>query len=155
MERPSKKSKLKQTKKPIMIAAVIVIAGLGFGGGMQFQKSRTSSTKPSAQQTPANPFAERNATGGLGKVTAISGESITVEQIGTRRPTQDGTAESGSRTYKITGVTKITKSGKAATATDIKIGMTVMIQSSGNNTDATQIRISGATSSATPAAPTN
>lgn len=128
-----------------LFAAVIVVSGLSFLGGMQYQQSKNTGT--SGQQTAiANAksglFGSNNADmpdgprtmfrGAMGQVTTISATSISVKN--------DRTSEN--ETFGITSDTVITNNGATASAGDIKIGDTVMVRaSSSNSKQATRISI--------------
>lgn len=122
--------------------AIIVIGLLGFFGGMQYQKNQDNnlgtsrlaraglSSSSYGQMGPGR----RMRNGGLGQVTAISTTSITVNDI----------RQNQSKTYAITGDTKVTNAGQTAAVSDIKAGNTVIITtSSSDSTTAASIRIGG------------
>lgn len=111
-------------KPLILAAAAIILIGLGFFGGMQYQKSNHKSvTAPTVtnqntggQLGPGSGFGGRRGLGrrNVGQVTAISSTSITIKG-------QSGT----STTLAITGTTTVTNNGQAAAVSDIKVGDTV------------------------------
>jgi len=121
----------RSTKPILMVIAAIVIAALGFIGGVQYQKGHQKTSTSSAASQNGQPgfgtggrgFGGQRPT--FGQVTAISASSITVQA-------QDGT----STTLAITSATAISDSGQTVTASDISVGETVAVVA--NSTDKTQ-----------------
>jgi hypothetical protein len=117
------------------IVAVVVVGAIGFVAGMFYQKGQGGTSLASNNGTSG--FGQMGGTrrmGTFGTVSAVSDTSITVADQ------MSGT----SATYAINSDTKITNDGDTASASDIKTGDTVMIQTgSTTSTDTT----SGSTSS--------
>ncbi len=119
------------TKQLVQIGAAIVLAVIGFYGGIAYQKTKQPSTgaaQLTADQTGlgSDQFRRRMSTS---DVTAISSSSITVKDT-------SGT----SKTYAITSDTTITKDRATATTNDIAIGDTVLVvASSTSSTSASRI----------------
>ncbi len=122
----------------IFVAAGLVIAGLSFALGIQYQKdhiktisSNTVSQNGSGagQQGMQNGFGGRRRFGGqrplLGQVTAVDASSITINA-----------QNSTSTIFAITATTTITDNGQQSTVAAIKIGDNVAIVAS--PTDAKQ-----------------
>jgi co-chaperonin GroES (HSP10) len=125
--------------------AVLVIAGGGFYGGMQYQKNHQPKTSPAAMNTSNlsqnggsefGRFRSGFGNGVIGSVTAISSSSITV----------DDQRSDSSKTYAITSTTTITADQQTVDTTDIKVGDTVIITASSGSSDATRIIVRPSTS---------
>ncbi|HVV26021.1 MAG TPA: hypothetical protein VHC21_03240 [Candidatus Saccharimonadales bacterium] len=120
-----------------LVAAVIVLCGLSFVGGRQYQKHHGSSANSSATAAGGGLAGGRfgggvRREGGIGSVTAISSSSITVSDQ------RSGT----SKTYSITSSTQITDNGSTVDYTDIKTGDTVLVTaSSSSSTTAARILV--------------
>lgn len=120
---------------------LIVIVGcllLGFVGGMEYQKGKTTNTSSTAAGRNGaaggyGQFGGRGARrGGFGQVTAVSNNSITVQNSRT------GAAQ----TYNITSSTTVTNNGASASVGDIKTGDTVIVRTDPTDTStATTIAI--------------
>jgi hypothetical protein len=119
-----------------LLALVVVLCGLSFYSGQQYQKHHPKTiiaTGPSTRAFGPNGFeGPRGRMGNIGQVTAVSDTSITVQN-----------ERSGdSTTYAVTTSTTISKDGSTATASDIKTGDTVLIEASSSDTKtATRILI--------------
>lgn len=128
------------TKPVAMLIAAVLLAGLSFYGGIQYQKGHQSATSTTAASSGSQSTTGGQAGGRFrggqrptfGSVTAISPTSITVD------------SESGtSTTFSITSSTTITDSGQTTTTTsDISTGDTVaVIASTSNSTQAARILV--------------
>jgi len=120
-----------------IVAAVIILCGLSFYGGVSYQKHHAKAT-PAANtnigSNGAGGFGGSGArrSGGFGQVTAVSSTSITVSNQRT----------GASTTYSITSSTTITDSGQSVTTSDIQTGDTVLVTTSGSgSTTATAILV--------------
>lgn len=118
-------------KAILAVIGLIIIVGLSFYGGIQYQKHHTSSTTTASTAGRAGGFGGggfRNR-GTIGQVTAVSSSSITVQS-------NSGTTT----TYTINGSTTISDNGQTTTASDIQTGDTVLIMvSSTGSTTASRI----------------
>ena len=125
----------------IIIVAVIMLAG-GFVGGMQYQKSKSTSTSGGFQNgQTGGPGGMRQRNGGFGTVTAVSSDSITVSEQ-SMPGVSSSTSSTTTKTYTITSSTTITNNGSTVSASDIAVGDSVMIQtSSSTSSTATQITV--------------
>ncbi|HEY8999604.1 MAG TPA: hypothetical protein VIM53_04805 [Candidatus Saccharimonadales bacterium] len=140
MEHETKKKlqvkNLRRLRKPIASAAIaVVVAGVGFYGGVSYQKHHTASNNGVGTMASAQNASGRSGFGGgfggggsradrvIGQVTAVSSTSITVQ-------TQSGS----SSTLAITSSTTITDNGQSATTSDIQVGDTVFITEDSSNT---------------------
>ncbi len=135
----SQKTRQGSSMKPIlMIVVVLVIAGLSFFGGVQYQKGhqKTTASSNSGQSGYTGGFGSGGGRFGgqrptRGQVTAVSPTSITVQN-------QSGT----STTLAITSSTTITDNGQTVTTTDISVGETVaVIANSSDSTQASRILV--------------
>lgn len=125
----------------IATAAAVVLAGAGgFFGGIQYEKSVAGSGAQQGSMNGTNVpggsgFGGRGGgfrrAGGLGTVTAISSDSITISE--TQGP-QSGSSTATSKTYKITSSTTVTNNGSSASVSDIKTGDRVIIRTSSSDT---------------------
>lgn len=159
------KKRLGRWRKPTTAAlAVVVIGGVGFYGGMTYQKHHTTASGNNASTQTANSQGfggNGNFSGGsggfggsradrvIGQVTAISSTSITVQD-------QSGS----STTLAITSSTTITDNGQTVAASDIQSGDTVFItEDSSNTSQASRIMVNpsfgGAPSSSSSQSSTN
>lgn len=125
------------TKPIAILVAAILLAGLSFYGGVQYQKGRhtaTTTTTTGAAGSPSTQGGSRFRGGQrptFGSVTAISSTSITVDS-------QSGT----STTFSITSSTTITDSGQTTTTSDISTGDTVaVVASTSDSTQAARILV--------------
>lgn len=104
-----------------VVAALVVGAIGGIIVGIQMGKGSSTTANTGAMgddgQQMGGGFGMRGGT--MGTVTAISSDSITVED--TRRSTEV--------TYTITSSTTVTDSGSSVTASDITVGDSVIVQS--------------------------
>lgn len=130
----------------IVVLILIVTVGLGFLGGVAYQKSQGSTspanTDLASQNAPTNGGPGgfggsggsnfRQMRGGFGEVTAVTSSSITVRE----------TMSGSSTTYTINDSTKVTNDGDDVSVSDIKVGDTVIVRTNSNdNKVATQITI--------------
>jgi hypothetical protein len=128
------------TKPVAALIAAVVLAGLSFYGGIQYQKDRhpTTTTTATSSNIPGTLLPRSGSFGGgrgsgrlsgqrptFGSVTAISAASITVDS-------NSGT----SMTFAITSSTVITDNGQTTTTSDITTSDTVAVIAS--STDTTQ-----------------
>ncbi len=125
------------TRLLTFLAVALLIAISGFAGGVQYQKSKSPSTKTAAGQFDAGMGqgrfgGRRSLNGSVGAVTAVSDSSISIQD---RR--------SGSiKTYSITSSTEITNAGVAASANDIVVGDNVIVTTASSaSTTATRITL--------------
>jgi hypothetical protein len=130
--------------KPVIgLVVVVILCGVSFYGGTNYQKHRgTTVTNASATGSAASRFGGGSG-GGYGggysgtrpirgQVTAVSATSITV---------QDSTTGSSS-TFAINSSTTITDSSQTVTTTDIQTGDTVLtVASSSSSTTASRILV--------------
>lgn len=116
---------------PIILAAVILVGGLSFFGGMKYGQSRASAVSGNMnnfRQGAVQGFSSstmlggRNIVGGLnsGKIIAKDDQSITVK-------TQDGS----SKIIFYSGATEIIKSS-AGTASDLSVGDNISVTGAEN-----------------------
>lgn len=133
-QRTTKKSS--SAGKLAAAGAVVILAAAGsFVGGVQYQKgkapsSATAMTRQAGQFGGPGGGMARN--GGIGTVTAISADSISISDQ----------RSSATKTYAITSTTKITNNDATATYSDIAVGDRVLVQtSSTTSTDATSIAV--------------
>ena len=135
------KSKMKVAKPLIALAVVVAVAGMGFFGGVQYQKGRKNTATSNGQfQSFGDGSGNFGGQGGMrggqmgefGSVTAVSSTSISVK-----------INRSGeTKTYTINSSTTITKDSATASASDIAVGDTVIVQASdSDSTTATRIVI--------------
>lgn len=119
--------KEKRTEKVLALGVTaIVIAALGFGGGIVYQKGKQSSNDaPVARGANDSNFRAsfNGPRGTMGTVTAVSSTGISLED------SRSGTAS----TLEITDATKVTNEGQTASISDVKVGDTVMVQSDSTN----------------------
>lgn len=109
----------------VMIAVAIITAGLGFYGGVQYQKTKKITPTgmraglPNGSGMPTTGKTGTTRTGGnqpvSGEITSVDGGTITVK-------TQDG----GSKIVVLSGSTKINLATEGSTS-DLKKGDTVMV----------------------------
>ncbi|HEY5153071.1 MAG TPA: hypothetical protein VII55_03780 [Candidatus Saccharimonadales bacterium] len=117
---------------PAIIAAVVVLMGLSFYGGIAYQKGKhPNAVSSSVTGTAGAGFGGRRGQFGgqrptIGSVTAVSATSITVQDSNT----------GASTTLAITASTQITNNGQTAAASDIQTGDTILVIAS--TTDKTQ-----------------
>jgi len=124
----------------VLIVALVMLGG-GFIAGMQYQKSKgTSSASASLQNgQTGGPGGMRQRNGGFGTVTAVSSDSITISEQ-SMPGASSSTSSATTKTYSITSSTAITDNGSTVTTSDIAVGDSVMVQtSSSTSTTATQI----------------
>jgi hypothetical protein len=126
-----KKPKAKDTYKPfLLVVGAIVIAVLGFFGGVSFEKGhRTSASSTTAgivSQSGSGRFGGRFGGGArvIGTVTAISATSISVQD----------TATNSVKTLAITSSTQITDNGQSVSYTDVTVGANVFVSEDTSNT---------------------
>ena len=109
----------------VAVVIVVLVSGLSFVGGMQYQKG-----KQTDDRSPANGEFGRNGSSDnqpgshmripdIGKVTAIDSTSITVDM--TRGETT---------TLGITSDTKVLSNGTVIAISDVKVGDKVLVQTS-------------------------
>ena len=135
---------VKKTDKTLQYIAtgIVVVAalGIGFGGGVVFEKGKSPKTAVANNGGTTNSRfgasdglgTRRGGFGNFGTVTAVTGTSITVTGRRSSTPT----------TYTITSSTKVLNGTATASTSDIKAGDTVMIQvSTTNSQEATQITL--------------
>ena len=131
------KKRLASFRKPAAgILAVAVIAGVGFYGGVTFQKHHGANTNNVSDTQTASSKEFGRSGGGFGggfggsragrvegQVTAISSTSITIAS-------QSGS----STTLAITSSTTISDNGQSASASDIAVRDTVFVTEDSSNT---------------------
>lgn len=140
------------TKPLVWVVVIIAAIGIGFAGGMSYQKGK--STTPSTTATTSGfgsssangqGFGAMRRGGSFGSVTAVSDSSISVKN--------DRTGSTD--TFKITSSTTVTNNGSSASISDIKVGDTVMIRTDTSDTStATGITLNPSFGGA-PASPDN
>lgn len=129
--RAQKQSSPSVVKPLILVVAGLVVAWLGFWGGISYQKSHQSSAAASVNTAGGqNGFVGGRFRNGprptVGQVTAVSGSSITITD-----------SRSGANTtLGISSSTQITNNGQTVAASSIQSGDTVFITLS--TTDKTQ-----------------
>ena len=118
------------SKSFLILVGVIIIAGLSFYGGIDYQKRHSLSSSSSdgsnlgSAGSNSAGFGRRfNSNRVFGQVTAISSTSISI---------QSRLSESVV-TLGITSSTQITDSGQAVTTSDIQTGDTVMVTKSSSD----------------------
>jgi hypothetical protein len=124
-------------KVGVGVVLAAAIAGIGFYGGVQYQKGHqtsvmTASTNGNGQFQGQSGFGggRRFSNGAIGSVTAINSSSITVNDQRT----------DSSKTYAITSATTISDNQQTVDYSDIKVGDTVFVTASSSSTsDATRI----------------
>lgn len=121
----------------IGVVTLIIGGGIGFFGGIQFQKTQVTSlaSNPLRGTTSPQGFGGTIAhMGGIGTVTAITNNSITISP----RLRRGGSVTD--MTYAITGTTTVTDNGASSTVNAIAVGDLVRIQTSPSaDTTATSI----------------
>ena len=134
MTKEQQEPKAKNTATIIsLVAAAIIVGGLGFAGGIQYQKSRKSTLDTQAavlggRSTMMGQFEDGGPggmRGGLGIVGAVSSSSITVKNV----------RISSETTYAITNSTTVLDGQKDAAVSDIVVGDTVMVQTNTSDTN--------------------
>jgi hypothetical protein len=145
-----KTSKNFASKLFIGIVALIIVVGLSFWGGAQYQKSHSSSKVATTTSSASNfsggfgggGYVGRAAYGSFGTVTAISSTSISVQD------TRSGSTKS----YVITSSTIITDNSSTVTYSDIQDGDTVIVTATSTSpTTATRINVNPSYGGNTPA----
>lgn len=111
------------------IVAAIVLLGLGFVGGMTYQKHNTKSPVTSASTAAA-----RSGFGGSGGFSRRSGSFGQVTAISTTSITLNNERTGASTTYAITSSTTITDNGQTVATSDIQTGDTVVVMTSTTDT---------------------
>jgi hypothetical protein len=127
----------------VLIVALVLVAGISFFGGVQYQKGKTPATTSAQSAASTNGQSGGGAAGGfghgsyqrgdraIGTVTAVSGTSITVQS-----------RSGSSNTYTITSSTTVTDNGQSSSVSDIQTGDTVfMTLDSSNTQDVTSIML--------------
>jgi hypothetical protein len=115
----------------IVVAGIMLLSGISFAGGVQYQKGKTKDAQDpariSSKRFGQNGGGPMRFQGGqrpsIGEVTAIDSSSITIRL-----------ARGGSSTFKITSDTKVTDDGATISVSDIKTGDTVLVQANSNDT---------------------
>jgi len=125
----------------LLVAAAVVLVGVGFFAGMQYQKGKTPTVAASkTASTSSNGSSGASGYGGgfrrgdraFGTVTAVSSSSITIQNSRT------GSAD----TYTLTSSTTVTDSGQSSSISAIQTGDTVMVTLDSSNTqDVTAIML--------------
>ncbi|MDB5169016.1 MAG: hypothetical protein JWO41_372 [Candidatus Saccharibacteria bacterium] len=127
------KSHKKQGAFPILLITlplfILALCGLSFYGGTAFQKSRdkplmTVSSGVTTFGTGSGPKFGARIGGEIGSVTAVDATSISVQSQRT------GTT----KTYTIDSSTKALNAGATANVSDIKVGDSVFVETSGTDT---------------------
>lgn len=131
--KPSSSKNVGFPRSGMIIVGAVVLVGVGFLSGMQYQKGKTPTT--SVSQT-ANSQSSSNGSGGpggygggsrgdraFGTVSAVSSSSITIQG-------RTGT----STTYNITSSTTVTNDGQSSSVSDIQTGDTVIMTLDSSNT---------------------
>lgn len=139
MNQQPKMSGLPMPKVIAAIALVVVIGSGGFVGGMQYQKSHTTSKGQAAFNSAngvsgAQGFQARRGmrSGAVGTVSAVSSSSVTVNDQRTN----------STKSFTISSSTVISDNGSTVTTSDIQVGDTVFVStSSATSTDATRILV--------------
>lgn len=111
----------------VAAVALVVGAGIGFYGGMKYQSSKAPTPGAFAGRSGQN--GNRQSFGGMttGTIIAKDASSITLQLVSGQ------TGQSGSRIVLFSGTTEISKFD-AGTASDLKVGTTVMVRGT-QNTD--------------------
>jgi hypothetical protein len=123
-------NKYTQAKPFLMLLALIVIIGLSFYAGTDYQKHRQTATPATA--VASSGFTARGGFGGgrfaadriIGQVTAVSATSISV----------DNSRTGATSTLSIASTTQITDNGQTVAYSDIQNGDTVFITEDSSNT---------------------
>ena len=129
--------------KPIVIVvAVLILSGLSFYGGIQYQKGHQPKATASAGGQ-GSPFGRGGPGGGpgggfrgqrptFGSVTAVDASSITVNDQ----------SSGSSKTFSITSATTITDNSQTVTTSDISVGANVaVIADSSSSSQASRILV--------------
>jgi hypothetical protein len=121
--------------------AIVALCGISFAAGYQLKGSKTNDSSRPSQNSQAQFGGSqsggpgtRMGNGAFGEVTAITSDSITVNES-----RQDVTV-----TLKITSETKVTNNRETASAADIKVGDQVMVQRSSEDSSVASRIIIGA-----------
>ena len=143
VEAPRKRARPIWLKPLVGFLLFAAIAGASFYVGMSYQKGRqptvnSANDGQAGQSVPGQQGAVYgpmggNAQGAMGKVTAISSSSISVEDAST----------SSATTYSITSSTTITYNGQSASTSDIAVGDSVLVvTNTSQSSKAAQIMLS-------------
>jgi len=143
VEAPRKRARPIWLKPLVGFLLFAAVAGASFYGGMSYQKGRqptvnSANDGQAGQSVPGQQGAGYgpmggNAQGAMGKVTAISSSSISVEDART----------SSATTYSITSSTTITDNGQSASTSDIAVGDSVLVvPNTSQSSQAAQIMLS-------------
>lgn len=139
----------------IMIAALILVSGISFYGGAIYQKNTASNDRTSAMamdertggmsgQGGMGMMGQRM--GGMGTVTAVSDDSITVSLRSFGPGGESGTTST--KTYSISSETEVSIDGESAKVSDIQKGDVVMVRTADRtSTEATQIVVNTSSAS--------
>lgn len=123
----NKSINLKVNKSSVaVVILLIIVAGLGFIGGMTYQKHQKTSSSTTASTNGRGAFGGGGnfADRVIGTVTAISSTSISVQDSRT----------GNTDTLAITNSTTITDNGQTVTYSDIQVGDTVFATENSSNT---------------------
>ncbi|HUB93927.1 MAG TPA: hypothetical protein VMB52_05485 [Verrucomicrobiae bacterium] len=131
--RPGSKKRSTGPRSAFIVVGAVLIAGLGFLGGMQYQKGKTPAT--TAQTTSGTQQTGTGGAGGygggsfrrgdraFGTVSSVSSSSIAIQ-----------TRSGSTATYTITSNTSVTNDGQTASVSDIQSGDTVALTLDSSNT---------------------
>jgi len=119
----------------IIAVVAIVFCGLGFFGGVMYQKSHNKNPTTNSGQFGQSGF-QNDGSGGMGlgngqrpnigEVKTVSSSSITIS----------GTQSGAEQTFTITSTTTVDNGGSTAAVSDIKTGDTVLIQTDSSDSSA-------------------
>jgi hypothetical protein len=116
------KPKPSYIRPALLVAAAIILCGISFLLGENYQKHHSTSTGAGqfgSQSQAGGPggFGGRQMRGSVGTVSAVSSDSITIK-----------TVSGDTKTYKITSSTTVENDGSTGSVSDIKTGDTVAIR---------------------------
>lgn len=110
------------SKAIISFVVVVVAATLGFFGGVQYQKGKTSGTTMAAGQQAGGYM------GGMGGPTIHRGEFGAVTAVSSTSISLKSERSGETKTYTINSSTAFTKDSASATSSDVAVGDTVMVE---------------------------
>jgi hypothetical protein len=132
--RSGKNHEINMSKNAILIIGAVILLGVGFFSGVNYQKGQkvTASTSGSSNFAGGGVGGRLRNGGGFGQVTAIDSSSISIQNP------RSGTT----KTYTIDSSTKITDNGQSVSTTDIQVGSVAFVSvSSAGSTNATSINV--------------
>lgn len=123
--------KTNNTSKIIISGAVVLVAtGVGFFGGVQYQKGKAPSETAGQQ---INGYGMGGMNGGFGGPVVHRGEFGTVTDVSSTSISLKSDRTGETKTYTINSSTTFIKNGASATASDIAVGDTAMVEASSSD----------------------